>query len=199
MIRYLVQAPPDPVHRDETRTHQLEIIYGMGLAEPVWREFRRRFGVPWISEYYGSTEGTTLIVYSDRNGGGEVAKVAHWGPLMRYMQDIFYILKVDRESGEIIRDPSTGLCFQAAYGEIGEAVNRIKPPLQTIHDYAGQYAQEQTNKILIRDVFKKGDLFVRMGDALSMVALRLLLSFSPRPLTCLAGPERLCNLPRTSW
>jgi hypothetical protein len=31
MVRYLVQAPSDPVHPDETKTHGMEIIYGQVL------------------------------------------------------------------------------------------------------------------------------------------------------------------------
>ena len=175
MIRYLVQAPPDVAHPDETKTHHLEIIYGMGLAESVWREFQKRFGVQWISEYYGATEGTTVICYSNQNDSG-VAKVAHWGPLMRFMQDSFYILRVDMESGDFVRHPQTGLCIQAAYGEVGETVNRVTPPLQRTHPYVGPDGPEQTDKKLVRDVFKKGDLFVRLGDALSMVRRPSLLS-----------------------
>lgn len=173
MIRYLVQAPPDPIHPDETRTHRPDMVfYGMGLAAPVWREFRRRFGVPWISEYYGASEGTSLICYSDRDEANEVARVAHWGPLMRYFQDNFYILRVDMESGDLVRDPKSGLCVKAAFGEVGEAVNRIKPPLQVKHDYVGQDGPEQTEKKLVRDVLEKGDIFVRLGDALSMVNIK---------------------------
>lgn len=32
MVRYLVQAPPDLVHPDETKTHGMEIIYGLGKS-----------------------------------------------------------------------------------------------------------------------------------------------------------------------
>ena len=172
MVRYLVQAPPDPIHPDETKTHSLEIIYGLGIAAPVWRAFRDRFGVPWITEYYSATEATTLICYSNFSNKKPVAKVAHWGPLMRspwFGQDSFYIIRIDMESGEVIRDPKTGLCIQARYGEIGEAVSRIRPPVQRTHDYVGEGGVEATQKKLLRDVFAKGDLFWQLGDALSMV------------------------------
>jgi acyl-CoA synthetase (AMP-forming)/AMP-acid ligase II len=78
-----VQAPPDPVHPDEHKTHGMEVIYGLGIAEPIWRAFRTRFGVPWIAEYYGATEATSSISYSNMSNDEPVAKVAHWGPLMR--------------------------------------------------------------------------------------------------------------------
>lgn len=178
MIRYLVQAPPDPHHPDETKANGLEVIYGLGTTAPVWREFRTRFGVPWITEYYGATEGTAAISNSNFSNHRGVAKVAHWGPLMRsrFGQDTFYIIKIDMETGEVIRDPKTGLCIQAGFDEVGEAINRIVPPLQRRHDYVGEEGVEATEKKTLRDVFKKGDLFWRMGDALSMVCFLLCIS-----------------------
>lgn len=172
MARYLVQAPPDPVHPDEKKTHGIEVIYGLGIIAPVWRAFRTRFGVPWITEYYSATEGTSSICYSNFSNEKPVAKVAHWGPLMRsswFGQDTFYIIRIDMESGEVIRDPETGFCIQAEYGEVGEAINRIRGPLQRTHDYVGEGGLEATEKKLMRNVFAKGDLFWQLGDALSMV------------------------------
>jgi hypothetical protein len=80
------------------------------------------------------------------------------------------------DTGEVNRDPRTGLCIQAEYGEVGEAVNRIKPPLQRIHDYVGEGGVEATNKKLLKGVFSKDDLFWRLGDALSMVCLSVAVS-----------------------
>jgi acyl-CoA synthetase (AMP-forming)/AMP-acid ligase II len=170
MVRYLTQAPLDPYHPDETKANGLEVIYGLGIVEPVWKKFRTRFGVPWIAEYYGATEGTAAISNSNHSNDRGVAKVAHFGPLMRnFGQETFYIIRIDFDTGEVVRDPKTGLCIQAEWNEVGEAVNRIVPPLQRRHDYVGEGGPEATEKKTIQDVFKKGDLFWRMGDALSMV------------------------------
>lgn len=177
MIRYLVQSPPDPHYPDEKKAHGLEIIYGIGLAGPVWRTFRERFGVRWIAEYYGASEGTIAICNSNHSNDEGVGKVAHWGPLMRsswFGQEMFYIIKIDLETGEVIRNPKTGLCMQAGFGEIGEAVNRLSPPLLRRHDYVGQGGAEASEKKTLRNVFQKGDMFFRMGDALSMVSRSLM-------------------------
>lgn len=171
MIRYLAQAEPDPHHPDETKMHALEIIYGIGISEPIWKLFRTRFGVPWIAEYYGASEGTIAICNSNFSNDAGVAKVAHWGPLMRsrwFGQDTFHIIQVDLETGDVIRDAKTGLCIKCRFDEIGEAINRIVPPLQRKHDYVGEGGVEATEKKTLRDVFEKGDEFFRLGDALSM-------------------------------
>ncbi|EXJ74873.1 uncharacterized protein A1O5_01569 [Cladophialophora psammophila CBS 110553] len=124
MIRFLVQAPRDPHHRDEKSSHSLELIYGLGLNATVIRAFRERFGVPWIVEYYGSSEGTTSVAHGTlHNGDKPVGKVACWGPLMRsrfFGQDAFYIIEVDLETGEVWRDPQTGFCKQCAFDEVGK-------------------------------------------------------------------------------
>jgi hypothetical protein len=174
MIRYLVQAPPDPYHSDEKKMHGLEVMYGIACAPPVWRAFRERFGIPWIAEYYGASEGTTAICNSNTSNTAGVGKVAHWGPLMRsrwFGQDTFYIIQIDLETGEEVRDAKTGLCKRAAFGQIGEGLNRIAPPLQRKHSYVGPGGEEATEKKTIRNVFKKGDEFFRLGDVLSMVGL----------------------------
>ena len=172
MIRYLVQAPPDPLYADEKKMHGLEIIYGLGIAPPIWKAFRERFGVPWIAEYYGASEGTIAICNSNFSNLRGVSKVAHWGPLMRsswFGQDTFYIVKVDMDTGQVIRDAKTGFCVKASVNEVGEAINRIVPPLQRKHDYVGEGGGEATEKKTLRNVFKDGDEFFRLGDALSMV------------------------------
>ena len=79
MVRYLYQGPKDPHHEDEAKANGLEVIFGLGINPIAWRGFRNRFGVPWIVEYYGATEGTTAIINSNTSNKHGVSKVAHWG------------------------------------------------------------------------------------------------------------------------
>jgi fatty-acyl-CoA synthase len=173
MIRYLVQAPPDPCHPDEKKSHTLRVVYGIGIAAPIWTAFRDRFGVPWIAEYYGASEGTGAICNSNFSNLRGVSRVAHWGPLMRskwFGQDTFYIIRIDMETGEVVRDAKTGFCIKTKDGEVGESINRIRGPLQRRHDYVGATGEADTEKKTLRNVFEKGDVFFRMGDALSIVS-----------------------------
>ncbi|GAB1214378.1 hypothetical protein ATERTT37_003540 [Aspergillus terreus] len=167
MLRYLVQSPPDPSGVDE-KDHNVTLAFGLGLAPTVWKEFRARFGVEWIVEYYSATESTVSLVNSTRNDAGN-GKVARWGPLMRrFGQDMFYLIRTDFTTGNVVRDPSTGFCIPVAPGEAGEAICRIRPPIQRKHDYVGEGGTEATEKKTLRDVFEKGDEFFRLGDALVM-------------------------------
>lgn len=148
------------------------MAFGLGLAPTIWRQFRERFGVPWIIEYYSASESTVSLVNTNHNDFG-VGKIAHWGPLMRskwFGQNSFYIVRTDMETGEIVRDPKTGFCIQAATGEIGESIVRIAPPVQRRHDYVGEGGAEATKKKVLTDAFEKGDEFFRLGDALMIVS-----------------------------
>ena len=168
MLRYLVQSPPDPRFPDE-KNHELEVAFGLGLAPKIWQEFRERFGVPWIVEYYSSSEATTALVNSNKNSLG-IGKVGRWGPLMRSLQKSFYIVRVNIESGDIYRDSITGYCQQTKPGEIGESICRIDPPLQSKHNYIGPQGKEDTEKKILRNVFTEGDEFFRLGDAMMIVS-----------------------------
>ena len=179
MLRYLVQAPPDPRFPNE-KDHGVELALGLGLAPDVWRQLRERFGIPWIVEYYSASEATAVLTNSNKGELG-IGKVARYGPLMRrFGNKTLYVVKADLGTEELIRDPKTGYCIQAESGEVGEAICRVVPPLQRRHDYVGPGGADATEKKTLRNVFEKGDTFLRLGDALMVVSR--LISSRKRPI-----------------
>jgi fatty-acyl-CoA synthase len=54
LCRYLVNAPPSTSERG----HSLRLACGNGLRADVWTEFKARFAIPHIIEFYAATEGT---------------------------------------------------------------------------------------------------------------------------------------------
>jgi fatty-acyl-CoA synthase len=75
------------------------------------------------------------------------------------------LLRYDPETGEIVRDPKTGLCIECAPGEAGEAVGEMKGRAAGSFDgYLGD--KEQSEKKLLRNALRKGDCFFRTGDLL---------------------------------
>lgn len=169
MVRYLVQAPPDPRFPDE-KNHGVDLAYGLGMAPDVWRKLREKFNIPWVIEYYSASEATAILTNSNKGQLG-IGKVARHGPLMRqFGNKTLYIVKADLDTEELIRDVRTGYCIKAKPGEVGEAICRIVPPLQRRHDYVGQEGPAATEKKTLRNVFETGDMFFRLGDALMMVS-----------------------------
>lgn len=132
------------------------------MAGDVWGQFVRRFGIREVREFYRSTEG---VAKYDNFGCGVAmeGKVGFEGPIMRRCNALTYLVKYDHETGLPWRDPRTGFCLQAKVGEAGEAIGRVMD-LSVYADYLNN--PEANEKKLIRNGFKKGDLFQRMGDLL---------------------------------
>src|SRR5690606_31396869 len=52
LCRYLLNQPPSP----QDRQHQVKVIVGNGLRPDIWEEFKQRFGIERIAEFYGASE-----------------------------------------------------------------------------------------------------------------------------------------------
>ena len=72
-------------------------------------------------------------------------------------------VEIDHETGDIYRSPTTGFGRRNTYAEGGEIIILI--PHQTA--FPGYWrSPDATNKKFAQDVFTKGDLYYRTGDAL---------------------------------
>ncbi|KAK2595225.1 long-chain fatty acid transporter fat1 [Conoideocrella luteorostrata] len=159
LVRYLLSAPSS----SNDRKHQIRLVWGNGLSPELWSRFQERFGISEIGEFYSSTEGVMILVKFYRSGYGTGA-IGHHGWLLRrqYHEQIMPV-KIDAETGDIWRSPDTGFAKRLPYEQGGE----ILVKLASRQAWAGYYgADEATKKKLIENVFEKGDLFYRTGDAL---------------------------------
>ncbi|KAH6679467.1 hypothetical protein B0J14DRAFT_624532 [Halenospora varia] len=157
--RYLLAAPPSPLDKD----HNLRAMYGNGLRPDVWIKFRERFNVPEVLEFFNSSEG----VFSLANwckGDYLASSVGHHGVILRNRyKNIIAPVMIDQETGAIARDPKTGFARRQPYEVGGEMIVQVPD----VRVFAGYYNNpEATMKKFERDVFKKGDLWYRSGDAL---------------------------------
>ena len=57
ICRYLLAQPP----RLFDRQHRVRMMFGNGLRPQIWNEFKERFGIERIGEFYGATEGNANI------------------------------------------------------------------------------------------------------------------------------------------
>lgn len=166
VCRYLLNSKPHP---DQAR-HQVKIAYGNGLRRDIWKEFKRRFHIDAVGEFYAATESpiaTTNIQFGDF-GVGACRK---YGSLISSVLSLTQaIVKMDPEDeSEIWRNPDTGLCTRASVNEPGELLMKIVNPQHVEGSFQGYYGNKNaTNEKIIRDVFKKGDAWFRSGDLLKM-------------------------------
>ena len=155
LCRYLIHMHPNP---NETK-HRLRLACGNGLRPDVWGEFKRRFNIPNILEFYATTEGNVLVF----NFEGKEGAV---GRIPRFIARNFPVklVKFDIEKEQPVRD-ARGLCVDCAPGEVGEAIGKILKDAMKPGARSDGYATEsETEKKILRDVEQEGDMWFRTGD-----------------------------------
>ena len=149
ICRYLLTQPQSP----EDRSHNVEIMWGNGLRPSIWQQFQDRFGVPFIGEFYGATEGNSNVLNIDSKPGS----VGFTSVLLPAVYPVSLIRLT--EEGEPARD-GRGLCVQCRPGEPGEFVGKIVMG-HPARDFQGYVDKVATNRKIITDVFRKGDMYFR--------------------------------------
>lgn len=157
--RYLLNAPPSELDRK----HKVRVMYGNGMRPDVWQRFVDRFGIEVVGEFFNSTEGV-LSLFNESRGPFTATSVGHQGLINRWRFHNTYVpVEIDHSTGDIVRDPKTGFGVRKSYEEGGE----ILVYLPTEDAFVGYYNNpEATQKRFERNVFAKGDLWYRTGDAL---------------------------------
>ena len=156
LCRYLMAQPSRPTDTQ----HCLRLAIGNGLRLQIWKQFQKRFFIPCIIEFYGSTEGNVSVVnYRGKPGACGIVSV-----VLSVLNPV-KLLKVD-ENGQHVRD-ANGYCVQAAVDEPGEAVGRISSALAH-RRFDGYENKAATSKKILRNVFQVGDEFFLSGDILRM-------------------------------
>src|SRR5690606_27974698 len=152
LCRYLVNCPEHP----DERGHKLRLAYGNGLRPDVWTEFQKRFAIPDILEFYGSTEGNVSLFNFDGKPGA-IGRV----PNFLRKQINFRLVRFDIDNEAPTRG-SDGLCQSARPGEVGEAIGQIAD--DTRHAFSAYADPAESEKKILRDVFVRGDRWFRTGD-----------------------------------
>ncbi|XP_068609489.1 long-chain fatty acid transport protein 6 [Brachionichthys hirsutus] len=153
LCRYLVNQPTVP----EEMTHSVRLAAGSGLRSDVWKEFIRRFGKIKIREGYGLTEASIgFLNYTD-----EVGPIGRVNCFSKRSMP-FELLRYDPQTCEPVRNAS-GRCMRAPIGEAGILV----APLTTMNQFLGYAGNKvQSERKLLGDVFKAGDVYFNTGDLL---------------------------------
>lgn len=149
LCRYLLNTPPQP----DDANNPMVTMMGNGLRPDVWHEFKSRFGITRVSEFYGSSEGNVGFVNllnKDCTVGATTLPVA--------------LVKYDVDADEIVRN-SKGHCIKVAAGQPGLLLGKITP----LTAFEGYTNKEATEKKILRNVFKRGDSWFNTGDLMKTV------------------------------
>jgi fatty-acyl-CoA synthase len=157
LCRYLLNTES---HLGEVR-HRIRMCCGNGLRPEIWNDFKNRFRIPQILEFYASTEGN-LSLFNVEGRPGAVGRIPP------YLASRFPVALVqfDRETNEPIRN-GHGFCVPCVPGEVGEAIGKILKNSSNIGSrFEGYTSEEASEKKILRDVFEPGDAWYRSGDLL---------------------------------
>lgn len=152
IIRYLLNVPPAADDRDNS----LRAMGGAGLRPDVWQAFVERFGVDQVIEGLGSTEANYGITNVDN-------RIGSVGRLPYPDHTNIRVLRYDVDTGEHLRTPD-GQYVRAAAGETGELVAEVLPGPGLAGFFEGYTSTAETERKLLRNVFREGDVWFRTGD-----------------------------------
>ncbi|XP_053911178.1 long-chain fatty acid transport protein 6 isoform X1 [Cuculus canorus] len=151
LCRYLCSQPV----KEGEKNHKVRLAVGNGVRNDVWREFLDRFGAVKICEFYGSTEGNICFM----NHTGKIGSVGR----TNFFYKLFFpfdLIKYDFQKDEPIRNKH-GWCEKVKKGEAGLLISKVNAK-NPFFGYAGN--KRHTEKKLLCEVFKKGDLYFNTGD-----------------------------------
>ncbi len=153
--RYLLNSPPHP----KETAHRLRLACGNGLRPDVWHDFKRRFRIPHIIEFYAATEGNvSMFNFEDKEGA--VGRIP-WFLESRFPTKV---VRFDIDLQQPIRG-AQGFCIECAPEEAGEVIGKIlKDASKPGARFEGYATQAETEKKILHDVFVKGDSWFRTGD-----------------------------------
>tara|TARA_B100000446_G_scaffold121438_1_gene113431 strand:- start:1211 stop:3022 length:1812 start_codon:yes stop_codon:yes gene_type:complete len=144
LCRYLLNAPAQPNDKD----HQIRAIIGNGLRPDIWMEFKQRFGIKHINEFYGASE-CNLVFTNALN----LDKTAGLCPLP------YNIVAYDIENDEPTRD-AKGFMQPVKKGDTGLLITEINDK----QPFEGYTDQAESAKKIFHNVFAQGDRWFNTGD-----------------------------------
>ena len=157
LCRYLISNPAKPDDHD----NPLQTVMGNGLRPDIWFEFKNRFGIKRVTEFYAASEGNIAfanLLNKDCTVGMTSSKAA----LVRY----------DVDADEIVRD-ADGRCVEVESGEPGLLLGHINPHAA----FEGYTDREATEKKILRDVLEEGDAWFNTGDLVREVDVGFTLGY----------------------
>ena len=149
LCRYLVTHPSSP----EEKNNPLDRVFGNGLRPDVWDEFKERFGIDRVCEFYGSSEGNVSFLNAfnkDKTIG--------------FCPGTIILVEYDVEQDEIVLDKE-GKYIQVEPGTPGLLLAEIDDRYR-FDGYTDSAASESKT---LRDVLTPGDAWFNTGDLITEV------------------------------
>lgn len=149
LIRYILSRP----EKDTDSNNLVRTIIGNGLRPDIWMEFKQRFDIERIGEFYGASEG---------NGG--FANVLNKNCTVGLGVAPAKLVAYDVAADEIIREKD-GFCIEVAEGDPGLLLLEVTEKSK----FEGYTNSEATENKLLKSAFVEGDIYFNSGDLMRTV------------------------------
>ena len=144
LCRYLLAQP----RRSDDASHNIRLAVGNGLRPEIWDEFKTRFAIGRIVEFYGASEAPIAFVNAlnvDRTAG--VSPLPH------------AVVAYDEDTGQAKRGPN-GRVERVGRGEVGLLLAKVTAR----QPFDGYTDPDATERKLVRNAFADGDCWFDTGD-----------------------------------
>ena len=148
LLRYLLAQP----ERESDRAHNVTKVLGNGLRPDIWMEFKNRFGISRVHEFYGASEGNSGFVNIFN-----FDKTVGWSPAYGKAWDV---VAYDVDEDMPIRSGDDNFMQKQAVGQTGLLMFQITEQ----NPFDGYTDAQASEKKILRDVFEKGDAWFNTGD-----------------------------------
>lgn len=155
LCRFLLLSAPS----ERPDEHRIRLCCGNGLRGDIWEQFKERFHIPRIIEFYAATEAN-FSLYNCEGKPGAIGRIpsflAHRFPVA--------LVRFDTVTGKPMRD-AAGFCERCATDEVGEAISKISASRTDAGGRFEGYTDKAASDLKIsRNVFVTGDEWFRSGD-----------------------------------
>ena len=144
LCRYLLNQPVT----DHELNNSLTSMIGNGLRPAIWAEFKARFGIEQIAEFYASSEGNIAFT-----------NVFNFDNTVGFTPATFAIVRYDLENDRPVRN-TKGFLEKVTAGQPGLLISEISKKFP----FDGYTDPAKSEAVILRDVFKKGDAWFNTGD-----------------------------------
>lgn len=152
LCRYLIAQPERP----DDQLNPINIMVGNGLRPTVWKEFKKRFDIETVYEFYGASDGNIGFV-----------NMLNFDNTIGFTASPYAIVEYDKEADEPVKG-ADGFLKKLGKGQSGLLLAEIseKTPLDGYSDKA------KTKKVIMTDVFEKGDRWFNTGDLIKDIGFK---------------------------
>jgi len=148
--RYLINRPESEYVENNT----LKKMLGVGFRKDIWEEFKSRFHIEHILEFYGATEGAAGL-FNIEEVPGMIGRSVIPG--------LIIAVKTDEETGEFYKDDK-GFLIKCKLGETGMMLAKIEED----STFLGYKDKKKTNERVLRNVVEESDVYFNTGDLVNI-------------------------------